>query len=115
VAIPRNRTFSCPIERAIFAIGSRWKPRIIWSLRNGPLRFTDIRESVPGLSDRMLQLHLRELANDGIVIKLVDPAGWALTERGAALEPALRALFDWGSIDVVNSDHDLASVRLAKQ
>jgi DNA-binding HxlR family transcriptional regulator len=112
LSIARQRTFSCPIERAIFAIGARWKPRIIWSLRNGVMRFSDIRECVPGLSDRMLQLHLRELADDGITIRLDDRAGWKLTERGLALEPALRALFEWGSKDVAVSVHDISAVKL---
>jgi DNA-binding HxlR family transcriptional regulator len=112
LSIARQRTFSCPIERAIFAIGARWKPRIIWSLRHGTMRFSDIRACVPGLSDRMLQLHLRELAEDGITIRLDNRTGWKLTERGSALEPALRALFDWGSKDVTLSDHDISAVKL---
>lgn len=115
MSIARNKVFDCPIERALFAIGSKWKPRIIWTLRNGPVRFTDIKGSVNGLSDRMLQLHLKELTSDGIVWRLPQSGGWELIERGMELEPTLRALFDWGSRDTPNPSHRIEDIHLESQ
>jgi DNA-binding HxlR family transcriptional regulator len=98
VSIARKKVFDCPIERALFVISSRWKPRIIWRLRQGPVRFTDILTSVNGMSDRMLRLHLKELQEDGVVKRSSDASGWELTARGVELEPSLQALFDWGVV-----------------
>jgi DNA-binding HxlR family transcriptional regulator len=49
----------------------------------------------------MLQLHLSELVNDGIVERLQgDEAGWCLTKRGLELGGALESLFNWGNVEM---------------
>ena len=88
-------------HRAVELIGKRWSGAIILVLLDGPLHFSGIRELVPELSDRLLSERLKELEAEGIVERRVlggSPVRveYSLTEKGRALEPAVRALKQWG-------------------
>lgn len=85
---------------AIELIGKRWAGAIVWALAERPHFFADLAQAVPGLSDRLLSRRLRELERAGLVERSVHPGSparvsYALTEKGAALEPALRELRSW--------------------
>ena len=87
-------------HRAVELIGKRWSGAILLVLLDGPLRFCEIKQAVPDLSDRLLSERLKELEGEGIVERSVyDEAPvrveYALTPKGRALEPALRALKSW--------------------
>ncbi len=85
-------------HRAVELVGKRWTGAILIVLMDGPLRFSAITQLVPGLSDRLLAERLKELEAEGIVERHVDgPAcvQYGLTEKGRALEPAVRALKSW--------------------
>ena len=69
-------------------------------LLDGPLRFSEIRHLVPDLSDRLLSERLKELEAEHIVERRVLDGSpvrveYALTSKGMALEPAVRALKAW--------------------
>ena len=88
-------------HRAVELIGKRWSGAIILVLLDGPLHFSGIRQLVPELSDRLLSERLKELEAEGVVQRRVlDGAPvrveYSLTEKGQALEPAVRALKQWG-------------------
>ena len=88
-------------HRAIELVGKRWTGAILLVLLDGPLHFSGIRQLVPELSDRLLSERLKELEAEGIVERRVlDGAPvrveYSLTEKGRALEPAVRALKAWG-------------------
>jgi DNA-binding HxlR family transcriptional regulator len=91
----------CPrFHRAVELIGRRWTGAVIRALVGGPLRFNELLAMVPGLSDRLLSERLRELERERIVERTVAPGPpvrveYALTERGAELEPAIRAISAW--------------------
>jgi DNA-binding HxlR family transcriptional regulator len=85
---------------AIELIGKRWAGAIVWALAERPHFFAELAQAVPGLSDRLLSRRLRELEAAGLVERSVHPGSparvsYALTEKGAALEPALRELRAW--------------------
>ena len=88
-------------HRAVELIGKRWSGAIVLVLLDGPLHFSGIRELVPELSDRLLSERLKELEAEGIVERRVLDGSpvrveYSLTEKGEALEPAVRALKQWG-------------------
>jgi DNA-binding HxlR family transcriptional regulator len=91
----------CPrFHRAVELIGRRWTGAVIRALVGGPLRFNELLATVPGLSDRLLSERLRELEREHIVHREVSPGPpvrveYGLTERGAELEPAIRAIAAW--------------------
>ena len=88
-------------HRAVELIGKRWTGAIVLVLLDGPLHFSGIRQLVPELSDRLLSERLKELEAEGIVERRVLDGSpvrveYSLTEKGQALEPAIRALKEWG-------------------
>jgi DNA-binding HxlR family transcriptional regulator len=81
-------------------VGKRWTGAIVAVLLDGPARFSEIRECVPDLSDRLLSERLKELEAEGIVHRQVIDGNpprvqYLLTEKGMALEPALTSLRSW--------------------
>jgi DNA-binding HxlR family transcriptional regulator len=87
-------------HRAVELIGKRWTGAILMVMLDGPLRFSEIKQLVPDLSDRLLSERMKELESEGIVERrVIDDSPihveYALTEKGRALEPAVRALKSW--------------------
>jgi DNA-binding HxlR family transcriptional regulator len=95
-----GRLFGCPVELALSLIGGIWKTILIARLKQGPLRYSELRRIVPDLADKVLTQRLRELETDGFVERIpASESGatrYALTERGDSLSPALEALYAWG-------------------
>lgn len=93
----------CPVfQRTVELIGRRWSGAIIRVLLNGPMRFSDIIGSIPGLSDRLLSERLRELEAEGIVRRTVIPEvpvriEYSLTEKGAELDGIVSSVDAWGA------------------
>jgi DNA-binding HxlR family transcriptional regulator len=103
--MPSKRTYGdrCGIARALDVVGERWALLVVRELLLGPKRFTDLRAGLPHLSPDVLAQRLRDLEAAGVVTrdKLPPPAGaqvYALTDRGAELEPVVLALGRWGSV-----------------
>ncbi|HEY1275188.1 MAG TPA: winged helix-turn-helix transcriptional regulator [Thermoleophilaceae bacterium] len=87
-------------HRAVELIGKRWSGAILFVLMDGPLRFSEVKQLVPDLSDRLLSERMKELEAEGIVERRVIGdmpvrVEYALTDKGRALEPAVRALKRW--------------------
>jgi DNA-binding HxlR family transcriptional regulator len=96
-----GRAAVCPLyHRAVELIGRRWSGAILRSLHDGETRFSDITESIPGLSDRLLSERLKELEAEGIVTRTVFPEipvriEYRLTEKGRALGEVMDAIGAW--------------------
>ena len=87
-------------HQAVELVGKRWTGAILLVLMDGPLRFSEVRELVPDISDRLLSERMKELEAEGIVERHVSDAGpvrveYALTAKGRALEPTVRTLKSW--------------------
>ncbi len=83
-------------------IGKRWTGAIVFALTDGPLRFGELAKAVPGLSDRLLSRRLRELEQEGLVEREVEPGSpvrvtYSLTEAGVDLRPAITELKTWAN------------------
>lgn len=91
----------CVAAREILdRIGDKWSLYVVCSLRDGSLRFSELKRAVDGISQRMLTLTLRSLERDGLVTRTVfdgTPArvDYALTAMGSDLLEPVRALVDW--------------------
>lgn len=88
----------CPhFHRAIELIGRRWTGAILQSMLSGLTRFSDIRDSVPGLSDRLLNERLKELEDFGVVERCTATrdVNYHLTSVGLRIEPVLTAVGVW--------------------
>ena len=100
--IDRDGEAFCPLYlHAIELIGRRWSGAILRALTiHGTMRFSDITAAVPGLSDRLLSERLKELENEGIVVRTVIPQHpvrihYQLSEKGQALEAVIASVADW--------------------
>lgn len=83
-----------PLMAALDLLGRRHALRALWELREGPLRFRELRLRCGEVSPSVLNERLRELREAGLVAQ--DAAqGYALTEQGAALGGALAPLQRW--------------------
>ena len=100
--LPSNgRATCCALyHRAVELVGKRWTGAILLVLMDGPARFSEIKQLVPDLSDRLLSERMKELEAEGIVTRRVIAdtpvrVQYELTPKGRALEPAVRALKSW--------------------
>ena len=87
-------------HRAIELIGRRWTGAIISVMFKGASRFCELREAIPGISDRLLTERLKELEDAGIVAREVEPTrppqvSYRLTPKGLALSPVLDSITSW--------------------
>jgi len=92
----------CSVAKALDVVGDRWTLLIIRELLlQGPCRYTDLRNGLPGIATNLLADRLSELEGAGLVRReeAAPPVAttlFHLTEAGAGLEPALEALGGWG-------------------
>ena len=100
---PTSRKACCSLyHRAVELVGKRWTGAILFVLLDGPARFSDFKHLVPELSDRLLSERMKELEAEGLVVRHVYDdtpvrVEYELTEKGRALEPALRSLKGWAN------------------
>jgi DNA-binding HxlR family transcriptional regulator len=91
----------CPLyHEAVELVGRRWTGAILSVLLDGPLRFSEIAQAVPELSDRLLSERMKELEARGIVERRVISGPplrveYELSRMGCELEPALSELQRW--------------------
>jgi DNA-binding HxlR family transcriptional regulator len=98
----RPEAHCCPkLHEAVELIGKRWSGAIIVVLlEGGAMRFSEIAQAIPQLSDRLLSERMKELEARGIVERRVQPDApvkveYELTEMGHELAPALQQLKSW--------------------
>ncbi len=92
----------CSVAKALDVIGDRWTLLVIRELLlQGPCRYTDLKNGLPGIATNLLSARLRELESAGLVWReeAAPPVAttlFHLTDAGAELEPVLDALGGWG-------------------
>ena len=96
-----RRKFSCPVELTLEIVSGKWKPVILAHLKEGSLRYAELRGLIPALSDKVLTQRLKDLEELGLVHRHKrgsrgSHSRYELTARGATLRPVLQALYDWG-------------------
>lgn len=89
----------CPARNMVDHVTSRWGIWVLISLRGNDLRFYELRESIQGISEKMLSQTLRALVQDGLVWRKVEPTTppqvtYGLTEFGRDVGEPLTELFD---------------------
>ena len=89
-----------PVRDILDRVCDKWSLMIMGMLENEPRRFTALLNAVPGISQRMLTLTLRNLERDGLVTRTVfaevpPRVEYELTTLGATLIPAVLAIAQW--------------------
>jgi DNA-binding HxlR family transcriptional regulator len=92
----------CSVAKALDVVGDRWTLLIVRELlTQGPCRYTDLRNGLPGIATNLLSDRLRDLESAGLVRRAeaappIATTLFQLTDAGAELEPVLTALGGWG-------------------
>lgn len=99
----------CPVRNILARLCDKWALLVIYILDRSDkesLRFMELKQQMPDISQRMLSLTLRTLEEDGYVTRTIFPeipprVEYALTTRAKSLKPILDSLLQW-SIDNMN-------------
>lgn len=98
---PHDETPVCKhFQKAAELVGKRWVPQLVHAMRQGPRRFSDLREGISSISDNVLSQRLKELEVEGIVTRTVTPSRpvcitYGLTDRGEDLAGVMSELQGW--------------------
>ena len=104
--MPEPRT-DCAIDVTMSVIEGRWKSIILCKLKHKcEMRFTRLLKDVEGISPRMLTKQLKELEQDGMVIRKVynempPRVEYSLTKKGESIIPVLAAIAEWGLSNIL--------------
>ena len=93
---------SCPVEYTASILSNKWKCLILRDLIEGTKRFNELNKSIVGISAKVLTENLRELENDGIVIRktyaVVPPkVEYSLSSKGEELKPIIDLMKEYGN------------------
>ncbi|MFJ8977234.1 winged helix-turn-helix transcriptional regulator [Streptomyces sp. NPDC102282] len=113
---PRCGPYICGIDAALDVVNGKWKGLILWELdAHRVRRFSELRRGLPGVSEKMLTQHLREMEADGLVHRTVHAevpprVEYSLTEHGRTLNSALEPLGVWGTERMRREGHEAVDV-----
>ncbi len=115
----------CRVREILDRVGDKWSLFVIFRLGAGPRRFTELKRSVDGISQRMLTVTLRGLERDGIVTRTVYPVmpprvDYELTKMGQSLLDAVGSLMAWADahlddVDAARAEYDVRTTAAPDQ
>ncbi|KLU59591.1 putative HTH-type transcriptional regulator YtcD [Peptococcaceae bacterium CEB3] len=96
-----NKEYKYSMEVTLDLIGGRWKSLILWHLEGKTLRFNELRKLVPQATQKMLTQQLRDLEEDGLIIRKVyaevpPKVEYSLSDLGKSIQPLLESMCSWG-------------------
>lgn len=97
----KNVQYQCSMELTLDLIGGKWKALILWHLGENTLRFSELKKTLPKITQKMLTQQLRELEASGLVNRFIytqipPKVEYSLTPAGKSLLPILETLCQWG-------------------
>jgi DNA-binding HxlR family transcriptional regulator len=92
---------SCPMTAALNAIGGKWSLILLYFLDSGTRRFNELRRLVPEVSHKVLTETLRNLEEEGLIIRTVHSLApshveYEISEHGRSVLPLMHAVREWG-------------------
>src|ERR1700759_860371 len=95
-----NAFSACPVTFVMEKIGGYWKPIILFSLLTGTKRYSELKKSIPTITEKVLIQHLKQLETDGLIVRRSKPivppyVTYELSKQGKALRPVLYAMAVW--------------------
>src|SRR5207237_8124488 len=103
--VSKKEVGECPIDAMMRVMDGRWKGTILWRLQDRPRRTSELKRSIPGITERMLIRHLQELVADGIAKrhakKPIPPCVYySLSSHRRTLGPVGHMMSSWGRAHV---------------
>ncbi|MCV2484725.1 helix-turn-helix transcriptional regulator [Flavobacterium sp. SH_e] len=99
----KGKMYPCSISLTMDLVGGKWKTVILYHLKDGEKRYSDLRRELPAVTERTLSLQLKQLEEDGLVSRTVHGEKppikvlYNLTEFGKTFLPVLDAIHKWGN------------------
>ncbi len=99
-AMTRQEVDQCPIRNVLTGVYGKWQPLILFSLKDGTLRFSAIKRASGDITQRVQTQNLRSLERDGYIIRTVDPGpplavSYQLTAMGRSLLDVMKPMMMW--------------------
>lgn len=94
--------YHCALDITMDYIGGKWKCVILWYIKRKKMRFSEIKQLMPDITEKTLSLQLRALERDGILKREVFgkkppvKVEYSLTEFGKTLLPVINEIAKWG-------------------
>lgn len=101
-----GQEYPCTVSLAMDLVGGKWKAVILYHLKEGGKRYSELRKEMPDITEMTLSLQLKQLEKDGLISRKVFgekppiKVTYQLTDFGQTLRPVLEALVNWGN-DIV--------------
>lgn len=94
--------FGCPVLATSNVLAGKWKVLIVWHLSFGSRRFAELRDLLPGVTEKVLTSQLRDLARDGVIRRVAEKTvpprvHYMLSDAGKELIPVMEAMCGWGT------------------
>lgn len=115
-----EKTYQLGIELTLDVIGGKWKPLILCHLGNGTLRTGELKKLIPNITFKMLTQQLKELENDGIIIRTVytqvpPKVEYHLSDIGKSLKTILVEMSIWGENRFQQIDAEQSNISLTNK
>ncbi|WP_071144812.1 winged helix-turn-helix transcriptional regulator [Bacteroides ihuae] len=97
----KGKEYFCSLELVMDMIGGKWKPIVLFHLKEGTMRSGDLQRSLKGISNKMFTQTVRELEQTGLVERIIYPTvppkvEYKLTPMGESVIPVIETLNQWG-------------------
>ena len=108
--ITKSELPPCPVEITLFFVGHKWKILIVRELLTGTKRFGELKNSINGISQKVLTQNLRlmehhQLVKRQVYAEIPPRVEYSLTETGKSLKTILDVMFQWGASWKDEEDH----------
>ena len=112
MADPTNRIYTCPMELAVDLLAGKWKPQVLWYLKEGVQCFGALSRHMPLVKSRKLTEILGELERDGLVERILHSevplsVDYVITDTGRQLGSVLDLLDQFGERYAAEHDVEL--------
>ena len=103
----KGKGYFCSLELVMDMIGGKWKPIVLFHLKDGVMRSGELQKSLKGIANKMFTQTVRELEQTGLVERIVYPTvppkvEYRLTSMGKSVIPVIEALNNWGKEVSIN-------------
>lgn len=97
-----KQNFGCPVQATSNVMAGKWKVLIVWHLGFEPKRFAELRDLLPGVSEKVLTAQLRQLEQDGVICRSVSTdvpprVEYRLSDAGHDLIAVMEGMCAWGT------------------
>lgn len=113
-----NKLYPCTVSVAMDLVGGKWKAVILYHLKDASKRYSELRNVLPGVTERTLSVQLKQLEEDGLIARQVYgkkpplKVEYSLTDFGRSFNPVLDAIVGWGNQVAVQKGEFVNSLEL---